>query len=96
MLQDQGETALVAPEPEVTEVFLVGPDLVPCEGVAPMECMVVNGRLFYDVINGFTHEPGFYQVIRVRVTTLENPPADAGMYEYTFVDNLVRASADLY
>ncbi|MDE2762857.1 MAG: hypothetical protein OXQ94_18070 [Gemmatimonadota bacterium] len=40
---------------EVREVT-VGPTLARCYGVGPQSCMVVDGDLFYDGIEGFTWE----------------------------------------
>lgn len=70
----------------------IEPDLVPCEGVAPMECMEVSytedgePQLFYDQIDGFTFSPGTAYVIDVRVTEVENPPADASSLSYELVE----------
>lgn len=70
----------------------IEPDLVPCEGVAPMECMEVSytedgePQLFYDQIDGFTFTPGTAYVLDVRVTDVENPPADASSLSYSLVE----------
>lgn len=70
----------------------IEPDLVPCEGVAPMECMEVSytedgePQLFYDQIDGFTFTPGTAYVLDVRVTEVENPPADASSLSYSLVE----------
>lgn len=82
--------------PEVTEegelkTLYVGPELVDCVGVGPMECMQVRENpadpytLFYQQIEGFTFEPGFEYELLVRVTTIENPPADGSSLRYTLV-----------
>ena len=70
----------------------IEPDLVPCVGVAPMECMEVSytedgePQLFYDQIDGFTFTPGTAYVLDVRVTDVENPPADASSLSYSLVE----------
>lgn len=70
----------------------IGPDLVECEGVAPMLCMQVayaegdDYQLFYDQIDGFTHEEGTAYVIDVAITEVDNPPADASSLQYTLVE----------
>lgn len=70
----------------------IEPELVPCEGVAPMECMEVSytedgePQLFYDQIDGFTFTPGTAYVLDVRVTEVENPPADASSLSYSLVE----------
>lgn len=43
----------------------VGPNLEDCAGSAPMRCMVVDGYLFYDAIDGFEHEAGYRYRIRM-------------------------------
>lgn len=70
----------------------IEPELVECEGVAPMECMQVSRtqggdlELFYDQIEGFTHEQGTSYVIDVRVTKVDDPPADASSLQYSLVE----------
>ena len=45
---------------EVLEV-MVGPEPKECVGVGPMQCMVVDGELFYSRIDGFDYEEGCLQ-----------------------------------
>ena len=35
---------------------MVDPELKECVGVGPMQCMVVDGELFYSRIDGFDYE----------------------------------------
>ncbi|MFH7010900.1 META domain-containing protein [Flavobacterium sp. FlaQc-52] len=62
---------------------------VPCQGVAPMECLEVkydNGKdweLFYDHIEGFNFEKGNrYEIIVIRTKRQGIVPADASSYLY--------------
>lgn len=62
---------------------------VPCEGVAPMDCMQVKigkdkeWQNFYNTIEGFTYEPGYEYRLKVVKTAREgNIPADASKYTY--------------
>ena len=70
----------------------IGPELVECEGVAPMMCLQVayaedaEYELFYDQIAGFEPVPGTSYVIDVDITEVADPPADASSLEYTLVD----------
>jgi len=66
--------------------FTIEPELVECVGVGPMECMVVNGEYFYDSIDGFVFEPGFWYILEVARTERENVPADASAYQYSLVN----------
>jgi len=70
----------------------IGPELIDCEGVAPMQCMEVayseNGEteLFYDSITGLDYQEGTSYVVDVAVTEVADPPADASSLSYTLVD----------
>lgn len=87
----------LAQTPAVEEVLLtVGPELVPCTGVAPQTCLRVRTKiggdweLFYDRIDGFDHEPGFETSVIVRRERIENPPADASAYRWKLVQVIGR------
>jgi len=70
----------------------IEPELVECTGVGPMECMQVayseggETQYFYDSIAGFDYQEGTSYVIDVRVTEVEDPPADASSLSYTLLD----------
>lgn len=62
---------------------------VPCQGVAPMECLQVKydkdkeWQLFYDHIEGFNFEKGNrYEIMVTRTKRSEPIPADASSYQY--------------
>ncbi len=84
-------TSQPAAEGDVKTLY-VGPELVDCVGVGPQQCMQVKENpgdeytLFYQQIDGFTFEPGYEYELLVRVTTVENPPADGSSLQYTLVD----------
>lgn len=72
-----------------TVKMLVKENKVPCQGVAPMECLQVkydnskDWELFYDAIDGFNFEKGNkYEIIVVKTKRQGNIPADASSYEY--------------
>lgn len=81
------------------EVLLINSGLVDCVGVAPMKCMQVRHsdqdpwEMFYTGIVGFTFETGFHYRLKVRVTKLENVPADASSLRYTLVEQLEKRKA---
>ena len=67
----------------------VGPNLADCVGLVPRTCMVVDGTLFYDSIEGFSHIEGCsseLDIARDQVYTAENAPADASLYRYRLLD----------
>lgn len=72
-----------------TEILTLNiePNMVPCVGVAPMQCLMVNNEYWYDEIEGFEFEKGFEYVLRVQKTKRIKPiPADASMYRYELLD----------
>ena len=80
---------------EVVEVT-VGPTLAKCYGVGLQSCMVVNGGLFYDGIEGFEYEAGYDY--RLRVGKYDpwgggEPPQDAGRYAYRLLEQLEKTPA---
>ncbi|ASZ10461.1 DUF4377 domain-containing protein [Chitinophaga pendula] len=81
------------------ETLLIKENKVPCTGVGPMECMQVRHEqdstwtLFYDSIEGFDFEPGYTYKLRVAVTKVDNPPADASALRYKLVKVLEKTPA---
>ena len=74
----------------------VGPELEDCVGSAPMRCMVVDGYLFYDAIDGFEHEAGYrYRLTMERYDRWQGqaPPADASKYGYRLIEVVEKARA---
>lgn len=74
----------------------VGPELEDCVGSAPMRCMVVDGYLFYDAIEGFEHEAGYrYRLTMERYDRWHGqaPPADASKYGYRLIEVVEKARA---
>jgi hypothetical protein len=69
----------------------IGPELVECEGVAPMECMQVSytqdgePQLFYSSIDGFDYVEGTSYVVDVQVSEVASPPADGSSLDYSLV-----------
>ena len=44
---------------------MVGPELKECVGVGPMQCMVVDGELFYSRIDGFDYEEEYVYKLKI-------------------------------
>ena len=88
---EPGESAYI----EVLEMT-IGPTLAKCYGVGLRSCMVVNGGLFYDGIEGFEYEAGYDY--RLRVGKYDpwgggEPPQDAGRYAYRLLEQLEKTPA---
>lgn len=64
-------------------VFEIDANTAPCVGVAPMQCLVVNGEYFYESISGYRHIEGTAAKICVlRSKRAEPIPADLGAFKY--------------
>ena len=86
----------------VTEVVMsIGPEPVDCVGVGRTQCLVVNGELFYDDIEGFEHQYGrYYKIIAERTLRFgtddpERIPQDASIYRYELQKILSITETDL-
>ena len=85
-------------KPEYIEILdvTVGPTLARCYGVGERACMVVDGYLFYNGIEGFDFEPGY--TYRLRIGKYDpwdgkEPPQDAGQYAYRLLEQLEKTRA---
>lgn len=73
------------------KILTIAPGLVDCTGVVRQKCMQVREegqtewRLFYDKIEGFTHDPDYRYRLVVQIEKVENPPADASSLKYKLV-----------
>ncbi len=67
-------------------VFDIAADIASCVGVAPMQCLVINGDFFYENIVGYQHIEGQAAKICVLRTKRPEPvPADLGAFVFTRV-----------
>lgn len=79
---------------ENEKTFIVGSETVDCTGVAPMKCLQVkenssdNWSNFYSNIEGFTYEPGYEYVLKVKTENIANPPADGSSIRYILVKQI--------
>ena len=86
----QPEAAAAQTQPERYTVT-VAPYTLDCVGVGLMQCLVIDGELFYDHIDGFEFEPGYaYQLLieLVQRFTPDTVPADASLYQYKLIEVL--------
>ena len=80
---------------EIREVT-VGPTLAKCYGVGLQSCMVVDGKFFYDGIEGFEYEAGYDYRLRIGKYDPwggKEPPQDAGRYAYRLLEQLEKTPA---
>ena len=77
--------------------MVVGPEQVECTGAAPQRCLVVDGELFYDAIEGFRYEAGYRYRLRIeeydRWPGQAEIPQDAGRYGYRLLELLEKRPA---
>ena len=79
-----------------TRVVTVGPTLAKCYGVGQRSCMVVDGGLFYNAIEGFEYEAGYNYRLRIGKYDPwdgKEPPQDAGRYAYRLLEQLEKTPA---
>ena len=81
----------------ITLEVTVGPELEDCVGIAPMKCLVVDGELFYETIEGFDFEKGFTYRLKIERFNAcpdeEEPPQDASIYGYRLIEVMSKTSA---
>jgi len=83
-----------------TETYWVAPERVACQGIAPMQCLVVNKivdgkttdwQYFYNDIAGFEYEPGSFYKLSVAMSNVTNPAADASSLSYKLLEEIDKA-----
>lgn len=83
-----------------TEILIVADQKISCTGVTKMECLQVKRlseekySLFYDNIERFNFAAGYFYVLEVQITTVENPPADASKFKYRLKKVLARVKSE--
>ena len=85
-------------------IYWVNSHKVPCEGVAPMQCLQIkkaeneSWQYFYSQIAGFDFEPGYLYKIEVREEKLDpkKVPADASSVKYTLVSVIEKNEDPFY
>lgn len=77
------------------KTLIIGAQTVDCStGAGRMKCMQVkenaseNWTNFYSKIEGFTYEPGYEYVLKVKTEKIANPPADASSIKYTLIEQV--------
>ena len=74
---------------KVNLLVIVGSELEECGGQQAMKCLVVNGELFYNTIEGFDYEEGFYYRLTIEREDLfpnGDPPPGESRYRYRLVE----------
>lgn len=70
------------------EVLIVADRKADCTGVTAMKCLQIKKpqdekwSLFYQTIENFNYVEGYTYILRLRVDTVKNPPADASNLKY--------------
>lgn len=72
-----------------------------CVGVAPQKCMLVKFHLaedwqyFYDTIEGFNFESGYFYKLKVDIQNVENPPADGSSKKYILIEIIEKSQSEI-
>ena len=74
----------------------VGPELLDCVGVGPRKCLEVDGKLFYDGIDGFKYEESYTYRLKIERYDAfpgeKEPPQDASKYGYRLIEVISKTS----
>ena len=85
---------LVSCNNDVTETIYVSGKTAKCTGVAEQECLQIKFNpdedytLYYDAIEGFQHEQGTDYTLKIKRTTVKNPPADGSSFKFSLIEIL--------
>ncbi len=69
--------------------FFINSKQADCTGVGPMKCLQFKEKkddawkFLYQPIEGFDFEPGYLYTLKIKQTTIANPPADGSSVRYT-------------
>ena len=86
-------------ENQELKTLFVADKLVECTGVGKQQCMLVRESAeeewayFYQQIEGFNYEPGFYYELKVAVSEVKDPPADASGLHYALKEIVSKTPA---
>ncbi len=76
------------------KIIYVADTKVDCSGVAPQKCLQIKENeddewsYFYSDIEGFDYQSGYSYKLKVEVSKIENPPADASSEKYILIEVL--------
>lgn len=79
---------------EQLKTIFVADHLEDCTGVGKQQCMLIRESAeeqwtyLYQQIEGFNYEPGYLYQLKVEVSQVENPPADASSLRYVLKEIL--------
>lgn len=82
------------------ERILINHHKEPCQGSAYQTCLLTRESeqqpwaYFYDSIENFDFEWGYQYQLRVRVTDVANPPADASSKHYSLIEQVQTLKVD--
>lgn len=85
----------------VEMILEVAPERVDCVGVAPQKCLKIreegktDWELLYNGIEGFNFTQGIAYKLKVKKTTIKNPPADGASVKYSLIDVISNEVADV-
>lgn len=84
-----------------SKIIYIADTKADCVGVAPQKCLQIKENeksdwtYFYNDIEDFDYEEGFFYKIKVDVINIENPPADGSSLKYRLIEVLDKSKAPL-
>ena len=93
---DDDDDSTGSEDVKVMEVT-VGPKLLDCVGLGPRKCLEVNGRFFYEGIDGFKHEEGYTYRLKIErydaFPGQKEPPQDTSRYGYRLIEVISKTAS---
>jgi heat shock protein HslJ len=81
------------------QTLFVADHYVDCEGVSPQKCLLIKENKtdewsnFYDNIEGFTYEEGYFYELKVKVSKIKNPMQDESSLKYSLIKVVSKTAA---
>lgn len=72
-----------------------------CVGVAPQKCLLIkfntvdDWQYFYNTIEGFEYESGYFYKLKIKKQSIENPPADGSSLKYILVEIIEKSQSEI-
>lgn len=83
------------------KIIYINSEKTNCTGVAPMQCLQYKDdindtqwKLWYDAIEGFSFEPGYYYTLCIKGEPIKSPAADASSIKWTLEKLMKKENAD--
>jgi hypothetical protein len=82
------------------QVLIIGPERRACQGMIPMQCLMVKREQaadwenFYDPIEGFDWQAGYVYELKLELEEVLDPPADGSSIRYRLLEVLSKQAVN--